>query len=235
MFNRSKHAAFRSSAEMLARQLGYHAQGSQRRSAREGVAIVSKYPFSYFDSLQLENKSWFGFPRVSVMGEFDVPGIGCVRVVDVHLTHWGGEHDMRHRQLEETLAWVAERERAVPADVFILGGDFNARPDSPELLIVNDAPREMDFDLVNFNPESNTKGSQGNWTYRVDYIFAGAPHHDLRFKGETLLWPRGIPKANGRGTYWPSDHLLVLHEYLLGELGPRIAANAPMNVAAARE
>lgn len=233
MFNRSERAAFSSSAAALADQFGYHVAGSPRRSGREGIAIVSKYPFEHFDFKQLDNKSLFGFPRVSVMGEFLVPGVGRVRVVDVHLTHWSGEHAMRHRQLEETLEWVAAREAIAPADMLILGGDFNAKPFSTELALINEAPSHMDFELMNFNTEDNTKGGKGSWTYRVDYIFASAPAHELRFQGETLLWADGLPKANGRGTYWPSDHLLVLHEYAVGRRENRIAANTPISLAAA--
>lgn len=233
MFNRSSRAEFRSTADMLARELGYYSDGSQRRSGREGIAIVSRYPFAFFEAKQLENSSLLGFPRVSVMGEFLVPGTGRVRVVDVHLTHWGGEHTMRHKQLEETLLWVAQREREVHADVMILGGDFNARPDWRELNIVNDAPPEVDFDLMNFNTDEPTKGGHGRWNYRVDYIFAAAPQRDLRFHGETLLWPDGLPKESGHGRFWASDHLLLLHEYAVGTPASVVSANQKMSVAAA--
>jgi len=217
MFSRSSNAEFGSSAEMLATRLGYYTCGSGRRTAREGLAIVSKYPFEHFEAKQLKARSlpFMGFPRVSVMGEFNVPGVGLVRVVDVHLSHNAGEHGLREEQLRETLAWVAERDSIVPADVMILGGDFNAHPEWREMDIVNDAPPEIDFALMNFNSDEPTKRSGSVWKHRIDYIFAGAPNRALRFGAETILWRDGLPNANGRGRFQPSDHLLVQHEYIV--------------------
>jgi endonuclease/exonuclease/phosphatase family metal-dependent hydrolase len=225
MFSRSGNTEFGSSAEMLATRLGYFAQGSGRRTQREGLAIVSRHPFDFFEAKQLKARSLplLGWPRVSLMAEFLVPGMGRVRVVDVHFTHNTGEHSMRARQLRETLAWVAQRERAVPADVTILGGDFNARPHWREMDLVNDAPPELDFDFLNFNGDEPTKRKGGTWKHRIDYIFAAAPLRELRFVGETLLWPQGLPNASGHGRFMPSDHLLVLHEYTVGPRA-RVAA-----------
>ena len=217
MFNRSSGAEYASSAEMLATRLGYFAEGSGRRTQSEGLAIVSKYPFEYFDARQLKDRSLFlGWPRVSVMGEFTVPGMGRVRVVDVHLTHKSGEHSLREKQLGETLDWMAARESLVHADITIIGGDFNARPKWREMDLI-DGPRPAHgFAWVNHNSEEPTKMRGSVWMDRIDYIFAAAPNRTLLFKDETLLWPEGLPKANGRGTFMPSDHLLVLHEYAVG-------------------
>ena len=47
-----------------------------------------------------------GFPRVSVMGEFSIQGIGRVRVVSIHLTQRLSQSEIRRQQLKETLDWM---------------------------------------------------------------------------------------------------------------------------------
>ena len=77
-------------AAVLARELGYNCKGTKRKSDNEGVAIISRYPFLFYDELHLRAQTsplLLGFNRVSVMGEFFVPKIGRVRVVNVHFTN----------------------------------------------------------------------------------------------------------------------------------------------------
>lgn len=218
MFSRSRSAEFASSAEILAARLGYYTRGCGRRTQTEGLAIVSRYPFDFFEAKQLEHRSLplLGWPRVSLMGEFLVPGAGRVRVVDVHFTHSTGEHTLREQQLRETLEWIAERQQRVPADVTLIGGDFNARPNWSEMNLVFNAPPDLDLSFENFNSSAPTKRAFGEWRHRIDYIFAASPLRQLTFLGEKLLWPEGLPDADGHGTFMPSDHLLVLHEYRVG-------------------
>ena len=212
MFRRGENGESTSSAADLASSLGCHVRGSKRRGDREGLAIISRYPFAFFEARQLAARSLplVGWPRVSLMAEFMVPGVGRVRVIDVHLSHHTFEHGIRRKQIAETLAWVAQRQGEYPADVTIFGGDLNTRPQWPELAMLTDAP---DLSILNYNGEAPTKGGQGSWRHRIDYIFIAAPGHDVGFLGETLLWEDGLPRQSGRGRFWPSDHLMVHHEY----------------------
>jgi hypothetical protein len=75
-----------------------------------------------------------------------------------------------------------------------------------------------DLPILNYNGDEPTKGGQGSWRHRIDYIFVAAPRHDVGFLGEKLLWADGLPARRGKGRFWPSDHLLVHHEY---DLMPR--------------
>jgi endonuclease/exonuclease/phosphatase family metal-dependent hydrolase len=220
VFGRSGTA--RNTAEVLARQLGYHARGTKRTSDREGIAIVSRYPFAWYGERHLKSQTsrlLLGFKRVSVMGEFMVPGAGRVRVVNVHFTNWGFEKHIRVKQLRETLDWIAERERSVPAAMTFLGGDFNAEPDSDEIELVMNfkGPRGMRWRSFN-DPDDPSKGSPGRPSKRIDYIFvadaASAP--SLAFAGEQLLWKNGVPRGrHGNGKFHLSDHLAVLHRYAI--------------------
>ena len=209
-------------AAVLAKELGYYCKGTKRTSDREGVAIVSRYPFAHYDERHLEaqtSRLLLGFNRVSVMGEFLVPGAGRVRVVNVHFTNWSFEKHVRTKQLEETLAWIAEREASVPASITFLGGDFNAEPDSDEIELVNTfkGPRGMRFRDFN-DGEVPSKGSPGRPNKRIDYIFvAVAAQPPLAFAGEQVLWKDGVPRGrHGNGTFHLSDHLPVLHRYSVG-------------------
>jgi endonuclease/exonuclease/phosphatase family metal-dependent hydrolase len=220
VFNRS--SRLDNTAAVLASELGYYCKGTKRTSDREGLAIVSRYPFVHYDVRHLEaqtSRLLLGFNRVSVMGEFMVPGAGRVRVVNVHFTNWKFEKHVRTKQLEETLEWIAAREKSVPAAITFLGGDFNAEPDSDEMQMAANfkGPRGMRFRSFN-DPQDPSKGPPGNPKKRIDYILvAVAQHPPLAFVDEQLLWKDGVPRGrHGDGKFHLSDHVPVLHRYMVG-------------------
>ena len=219
VFDRSARKGAEDTAAVLAEELGYYSHGIRRTSDKEGVAILSRYPFLHWSQLDLKartNGLLLGFQRVSAMGEFDVPEIGRVRVVNVHLAHWPFEGHIRRKQLTETLEWVARREREAPADVTILGGDFNIEPGWGEMEVVTGAQGESSFEFHDFNGIEPTRGARGNPSSRVDYIFVSAEHRPVAFHEELVLYRDGLePEPGGRRIY-PSDHLPLLHEYTIG-------------------
>jgi endonuclease/exonuclease/phosphatase family metal-dependent hydrolase len=216
-----------STAAVLGNELGHHTRGTQRQGNREGIAIISRWPFDFYDERHLEARSSVfvaGFRRVSTIGEFAVPGVGRVRVVNTHLTNWPGEGEIRLRQLRETLDWVAERQRLVPADLTILGGDLNATRDMPELLPIADPNWAGAKVLCDGNGAAPTYGSNGRAHKRIDYIFAAAPAGGVSLVEERVLFADGLWRRDGSERFWISDHLPVLHEYALAE---RSAAVTP--------
>lgn len=219
-----------SAAAVLAGQLGYQVRATKRTSDREGVAILSRYPFEYYGSINLKSQTsrlLLGFRRVSVMAEFMVPGTGRVRVVNVHLTNWGFEERVRENQLQETLEWIAARERRVHADVIFLGGDFNMKPDGDEIKLIVKANQWKELDFENWNSSNPTRGAKGRPSMRVDYIFVSALDRQTRMIGkEELLWKNGLASRVGdnRSRFWLSDHLPVLHQYSVSPvLSTRVA------------
>jgi len=204
-------------AGVLADALGYHVAGTDRRGGREGVAILSRFPFAYYDERHLKARTLlFGFARVSVMGEFIVPKIGRVRVVNTHLAYQPWEGHVRRKQLNETLAWLAEREAHEPAVVTIFGGDFNLKPGAKALARLSDSKTIGRLRFINANTDWPTLGRRGYPTKRVDYIFIAAPGRDVRFLGERLLFADGLWQTDGTRRFHPSDHLPVLHRYVIG-------------------
>ena len=220
LFERSRVEEESNTAALLANDLGCHWRGTQRTSDREGVAIISRYPFSFYDELHLKSQTsrlLLGFRRVSVMGEFNVPGVGLVRVVNVHFTNWGFEAHVRQNQLEETLEWLAQRDAQVPADVIVFGGDFNIKVGDDEMTTLTEGKFAKRFDFQDFNTNNPTRGKPGDPDYRVDYIFISSPQTELRMvgRGEQRLWMEGLTSPKHRSRFWLSDHTPVLHEYSL--------------------
>jgi endonuclease/exonuclease/phosphatase family metal-dependent hydrolase len=219
VFDRATRKGAEDTATVLAEEMGYYCHGIRRTSDKEGVAILSRYPFLYWTQLDLKartNGLLLGFQRVSAMGEFEVPEIGRVRVVNVHLAHWPFEGHIRRKQLTETLEWVARREREVPADVTILGGDFNIEPGWGEMEVVT-ASQDVDaFEFQDFNGTEPTRGAKGNPSSRVDYIFVSAEQRPVAFLEERVLYRNGFEPEPGRRRIYPSDHLPLLHEYTIG-------------------
>jgi endonuclease/exonuclease/phosphatase family metal-dependent hydrolase len=205
-----------STAAVLARELGYHVRGTKRTSDREGIAIVSKYPIEFYDSINLASQTsrlLLGFRRVSTMAETTVPGVGLVRLVNVHFTNWGFEARVRRNQLKETLEWAAARERKKPAALTFLAGDFNAEPDFAEMALIKDRSVTGPLAFHDSNGTAFSQGSHGSPDKRIDFIFvSGANLPD--FTGEELLWKSGVPTPDG-GSFYLSDHLALMHHYLL--------------------
>jgi endonuclease/exonuclease/phosphatase family metal-dependent hydrolase len=228
LFKRARHKGQDNTAAVLADELGYHCRGTKRTSDREGVAIVSRYPFDHYESKHLKARTaafLLGFRRVSVMGEFLVPDVGRVRVVSVHFAYQSFEHHVRRKQLTETLEWIADRQAEVPAELTVLGGDFNIEPHWSELKPMWDTELTGGLRFSDWNGDDPTRGPKGNPNVRIDYIFVAASGCNLRMMGEKLLFGEKLRRRNGSGRFWLSDHLAVLHEYAIGR-PPTLAASA---------
>jgi endonuclease/exonuclease/phosphatase family metal-dependent hydrolase len=201
-------------AAVLARELGYSSKGTKRKSDNEGVAIISRYPFLYYDQLHLQaqtSRLLLGFNRVSVMGEFFLPKIGRVRVVNVHFTNWGFEHHIRDKQLAETLKWIDQRQAKAQAAITFFGGDFNAKQDWDEMKqLGGGAATRMLFE--SYNGVDPTHGSPGSPKRRIDFIFV-SPADRLLFAGEQILFKDRL--RDGDESFYLSDHCAVLHRYSL--------------------
>lgn len=202
-------------AELLAKELGYYSKGTKRTSDSEGVGIVSKYPFAYYAERHLDAQTsplLIGFRRVSVMGEFMVPGVGRVRAVNVHYTNWGFEAHVRRKQIEETLAWIGRREKEAPAAVTFFGGDFNAERDWDEMAWLDRAGGTYGLSFKDYNGETPSFGSPGKPRARIDFVFVAAKQNNLSLSEERVMWKDGLRKADG-DHFHPSDHLAVVHRY----------------------
>jgi endonuclease/exonuclease/phosphatase family metal-dependent hydrolase len=201
-------------AKFLARQLGFHSKGTQRKSDREGVAIISRHPFLFYDELHLKaqtSRLLLGFNRVSVMGEFFVKGTGRVRVVNVHFTNWEFERRIRAKQLAETMRWIADRQAKVHCAVTFFGGDFNAKRHWDEMKPLDRLDSNGALLFEDFNTDAPSMGSPGKPNKRIDFIFVAGGRLD--FAGERILFQQRL--SDGDSDFHLSDHVAVLHRYKL--------------------
>jgi endonuclease/exonuclease/phosphatase family metal-dependent hydrolase len=232
VFARSRIAGEENTAAVLANELGYYSRGTQRTSDREGIAIVSRYPFLYYASRELSHQTsglLLGFKRVSIMGEFNVPQIGRVRVVDVHLTNWDFDAHVRREQLEETLIWAGQRQKDAPCDLIVFGGDFNITADCDDLDMMYNTALSGGIDYRSYNnPRTNTRGGK-----RVDHIFVATPANrsNLSYINEQTMWRDGLTFSSTGSQFQLSDHLPVLQEFRVarGSGGGGSAAGATAN------
>jgi endonuclease/exonuclease/phosphatase family metal-dependent hydrolase len=226
LFNRG--GAEDSTAAVFAKEMGYHVRGTKRTSDREGIAILSKYPIDYYDAINLKSQTsrlLLGFRRVSTMAETTVPGVGKVRLVNVHFTNWGFETRVRREQLKETLEWAAARERKAPAALTFLAGDFNAEPDFAEMALIKDRSVTGPLAFRDSNGSEFSQGSKGSPSKRIDFIFVSGANLPA-FSGEELMWRAGVPTADG-GSFYLSDHLAVLHRYVMAPAAAPAPTKAP--------
>lgn len=208
-----------SSAGALAKRLGYDWRGNPRGAlSMEGSAILSRYPFLYYDALTLKSSPsrWkLGFRRMSVMGEFAVPGVGRVRVVNVHFQDCPIQSENRRAQLAETLQWTIDRDGVAPAVITFLGGDFNAEPTAPEFDALNSPESRMAFQNFNTNRLSKFDKQMRSCILRLDNIYVarvnGGP---IILKSEDILWKEGMRDRDGSRRF-VSDHLPMMHTYSL--------------------
>ena len=205
-------------AAVLARCLGYYCYGTKRSSDHEGIALISRYPFVFYDHVELAaqtSRLLLGFNRVSIMGEFIVPGAGRVRVTNVHFTNWSFESRIRRKQVHETLQWVADRDAEQPVAVNFLGGDFNAEPDSGEIDTVRQFTLPDGRRFNDFNSLEPSRGRHGHPNKRIDYIFVASSPQQLSFAGERILFKESM--LNGSSRFYLSDHVAVQHAYHLAK------------------
>ncbi len=209
-------------AAVLATELDLHWRGTAREGDHEGLVVISRFPIFYYDELHLEARTsalLMGHRRVSTMAELDVPGLGRVRAVNVHFANWPFEGHVRRRQLEETLAWSAERDRTVPADVTILGGDFNMTPHAPEFDALQKAELTGGQRWLDGNTYRPTRCPRGRPVKRIDYLFIAVRGLDVVQVREKLLLEDGLPRPDGTGRFRLSDHLPLVQAFSMKPVG----------------
>lgn len=214
----SKDPARAHAAAILAREMNYHVKYANKGGIigpSEGSAILSRFPFEHFDSISMGSAPLLDSLRLAVMGEFMVPGIGRVRVVNVHLAYAPDMKKFRRSQVKQTLQWMCKRESnaETSAAVSFLGGDFNASADSGELAAIFNSAYCGFFNFQNFNTKDFTCGSKERHDkYRIDQIFVSGGPLKVQFLGETLPGKEGTESYNEEIKF--SDHVPVYHEYL---------------------
>lgn len=126
----------------LARLTGMHSAFGKSLDFQDGeygIALLSRFPIERSSVLPLavtppqERAGGAYEPRVALHALVATPR-GRLHVVNTHLDP-GREPVFRHQEITGILAYIA---RNVPAaEPLLLGGDLNARPDTPEIIALD--------------------------------------------------------------------------------------------------
>lgn len=145
---------------------------------REGVAILSRYPFSKYDSRYVSNSNdpYNIHARKVVMAQIAVPCIGLINCFSSHLSWWKDGFAEQFANLRE---WAdANHNRHVNAT--LLCGDFNIKAGSRGYKLVVESSDYEDQLLATESPRVFKKifrDRHPNWhrhlanDHRIDYIF----------------------------------------------------------------
>lgn len=191
----------------------------------EGEAILSRYPLGGARVQELAPRAGFFEHRIALHATAQTPW-GAVHAVSTHLTH-GADH-LNLGQARSLRAFVEEV--AAPG-LAIVGGDLNAREDSPQ---VRDLARVWRDAFRSAHPrrpgltcciDDLLRGAPVPLRSRIDYLFVvprSGPPVGIAGSERVLAAPFETPY----GWLWASDHVGVLAEVEVGrgELGPEVAA-----------
>ena len=205
-------------AQFLAQQLGYNyvyyrAEGNRHLIFFEtGQAILSRFPLKDVVSSVLPPRAGFFESRVALEAAAATP-YGDVEFFVAHLTDKTTDPLINRGQAASLKEFV----EAHPASLAVVGGDFNAREDSPQILDLATSWTDAYRALHPGDPgltcciDDLTNGSAEPLEERIDYIFVV----EKDSKDGQVVSARHIfdqPFPVGSGWQWASDHTGLLVE-----------------------
>lgn len=138
----------------------------------------------------------------------------AARLLDIYVTHlysYRYEDSVRAQQIRELLAWIDERDSALPA---IVCGDFNAGLDHASIQLMTRRFRPTQSAATAFTPLREHDGEPTHIAWErfdrcIDFIWVS---QDIRVLKSGLCFNR---PAQNDPTLWPSDHVGVFAELSL--------------------
>jgi len=175
-------------------------------------AILSRFPVLEHENHSLPSKDIDAlepFTRYAGRAVIDAPG-GPVAVFSAHLHP--RSRDLRLREIEQILAWL-ERDIESRA-TFLVQGDLNHPPDTPEYAAWRDAGLVDAFASKGVGVEGTVRSNKP--TVRIDYVWAHGPLAETVRECRALY--EGAFRVNPEDptSFALSDHLPVLATF--GEL-----------------
>jgi endonuclease/exonuclease/phosphatase family metal-dependent hydrolase len=193
-----------SSAARLAGHLGYHHAltddpSARRRDGKPGFhnAIVSRWPLHEVTTHPLPGPHGRMGVRRALSAAVQPSGGDRWRFVSLHLDYQFDASALRQRQCETLLHLVAglrgDPEREPPV---VIGGDFNAPPDSDEIRLLT-GRRAMPLPGVVLSDSWEHVGDGPGATWRADNPYqAGTTWPNRRLDYVFVSWPRPKPLGN---------------------------------------
>lgn len=208
-----QHEHLQNQAEWLAAELGYAVHFSsvdpEGKVHRYGNAVLTPHPVLARDHAVLEPREDgrnAGMVRIEVRGQ-------PVNVYVTHLHHTGEGAALRERQVAGLMDFIARTSAEAPS---IVGGDFNALADAPELAALT-AGYVDSFGLL--HPHAGPEATTLNLAWfdtprRIDHIY----FQQGRF--QPLRSERLFTQPDDTGA-WASDHHGLLSVFAILPLAPR--------------
>ncbi|MFD8351677.1 endonuclease/exonuclease/phosphatase family protein [Streptomyces coelicoflavus] len=212
-------------AASLARDLGLHWDWSpspaperwQRRIGDDtvgvGTAVLSRWPVVERAVLRLPAPAELDDGRLASYARLDAPG-HRIPFFTVHLTSGGGPARAVRREQAAALAGFVTAHRHGTAHPPVVTGDFNARPEAPEVRLLRAGGLHDAWDHAAPGAPSGTwdtanpyvAHADGEPSVRIDYVHVGPPGPGGL--GRVLAVRRaGAGPVDG---VWPSDHAAVV-------------------------
>jgi len=215
-------------AENLAAKFGYQCVVTTS-PWNMGNAILSRWPIVRFGQEQLPNAAGEPAHRRALWAVLDTPW-GQWPVIGTHIDHRFDESHVRQLQVDAISDLVLTLRTDPSADLPVLiGGDFNAVPDSDEIRRLTGRTAVKNRNVVFADMwELKGDGSGHTWSDRNEYL-ANANWPNRRIDYLFVTWPRPKPLGNPVrvwlagvepvGGVQASDHFAVVADVLTERSG----------------
>ncbi len=177
----------------------------------EGEAVLSRFPLRDAGFAELLPRAGFFERRVVLHAVAESP-FGPLHLFSTHLTN--GDPAARRGQAASLRAFVEGKTDGVA----IVGGDFNAHPDAPEIASL--AALWIDTQRAAPEPTCCVDGLRAGpdepLEERIDYLFA-IPARDRRVEVRAAQPVLASPERDGGGWLWASDHVGLFASLAISE------------------
>ncbi|TDK28735.1 endonuclease/exonuclease/phosphatase family protein [Luteimonas aestuarii] len=203
-----QHENLQNQAEWLAAELGYAVYFTsvdpEEKVHRYGNALLTPHPVLARDQVALEPRDDgrnAGMLRIDVRGQ-------PVNIYVTHLHHTPGGAALRARQIDGLMEFITRTAGDAPS---IVGGDFNALADAPELAALTGSGYIDSFGQL--HPDASPEATTLNLAWfdtprRIDHIYFQRGRFEA-LRSEILFTQ---PDETGA---WASDHHGVLSEFAI--------------------
>lgn len=216
-------------AVLLGQSCGLHSLRTTNPDGRPqefGNAILSRWPMQHLETISLTGPDGTPSHRSAMAVIIDAPS-GAWIVIVTHLSWQYDQSRIRERQLAEIVALAARHRLDGPeAPPLLLGGDFNAVPESDEIRRLTGLSRAYVDGLVFTDCWAAVGNGPGHTWTRDNPHAADALWPRRRLDYLFVSWPRPRPLGNPLSAalvgIYPHDGVVGSDHYgVLVELDPR--------------